>query len=110
MNGSLARSVDATFHLAKKDFHVSISVTITRHGYMEEQRYFTPERERSLIRAAQSGDKSARDELILGALPFVRKALRRRYPTIDEQDFEDLSQEAVPPLFGSRSLHTGLCL
>lgn len=67
---------------------------------MEEPRYFTPEHEQSLIRAAQAGDKDARDELLMGSLPFVRKALRRRYPTVDDQDFEDLVQESVPALLG----------
>ena len=65
---------------------------------MDAPRYFTPEKERSLIRAAQSGDQAARDELVLGALPFIGAALRRRYPTADEQDFEDLVQEAIPPV------------
>jgi RNA polymerase sigma factor (sigma-70 family) len=66
---------------------------------MEEPRYFTPEKERCLIRAAQKGVDWARDELILGCLPFVSRALRRRYPSVSDQDFEDIVQEAIPPLY-----------
>jgi len=65
---------------------------------MDAPHYFTPEDERCLIRAAQNGDLQARDKLILGALPFVEKAIWRRYPSINQQDIEDLVQETVPAL------------
>lgn len=68
---------------------------------MNEPRYFTPELERCLIRMAKSGDRKARDKLLLAAMPFVRRALQRLYPSVDEQDFEDLVHEAIPALIKS---------
>ena len=68
---------------------------------MSEKHYFTPESERCLIRAAQAGDISARNKLIVGALPFLRRFIRCRYPTVKEHDFEDLVHESVNALYVS---------
>ncbi len=60
--------------------------------------YFSQDEERDLLRRAQQGDASARDRLVLGALPFVHKQICHRYLDLDDQDIEDLTQEAVPVL------------
>jgi RNA polymerase sigma factor (sigma-70 family) len=67
---------------------------------VDKSEYFTADEERSLIRAAQGGDTVARDRLLLGALPFVRKGLARRYPWVEAQDFEDMVHESISPLLG----------
>jgi len=65
---------------------------------MESATHFTADLERRLIRLAQAGQTEARDRLVLLSLPFVRKYLRLNYPTIEEQDFNDLLHESVPVL------------
>lgn len=60
--------------------------------------YFSAERERCLIGLAQSGDKNARDQLVLAAVPKVKAALRRRYPSIPTIDRDDVTQEAITAL------------
>lgn len=61
--------------------------------------YFSAEHERCLISAAQAGDKSARDQLVLAAIPKLKAALRRRYPTIQPVDKDDIDQEAITALY-----------
>jgi RNA polymerase sigma factor (sigma-70 family) len=60
--------------------------------------YLAKDVERQLIRDAQTGDHTARDELILAALPFAHRILRKYCPEADPDDFEDLAQDAVPIL------------
>ena len=64
--------------------------------------YFSTAKERHLIRAAQSGDTAARDELLLAALPFAERSFASFFREMGKDsggdDFEDLVQEAVPIL------------
>lgn len=61
--------------------------------------YPSSDDERVLISAAQAGDANARERLVLAALPYARRNIRRLYRSVDSDELEDLMQEAVPVLY-----------
>lgn len=96
-------SVDAGTRLAKRQFRAFI--LHVSYQLQTDDPYLNLDEERSLIAAAQRGDCTARDRLVLAALPFVRRQLGRLYPDLVAHDLDDLLQDAVPVLVESIGLY-----
>lgn len=60
--------------------------------------YLPVEAERLLLISAKKGDLTARNKLLMAALPYVEAALIRCYPGITHDDRREITQEVVFPL------------